>query len=409
MSLFTSACSNEDGSRDDAVGGRGSLPSDNGGGGNGGTNRPSTGFIRELTPAEFETLQASACNGWSIEPEGLPSKLELVVDISGSMENVANGGTETKWVVTREALREAVIGVNGSGLKENTAVGMLFYPGLALQTVPTTAQDSSSCLNVSGSVNMALLDDTQRAAIGAALDAVKTGRSTPTHDAYKYALDNVVLGTAQAAFEGSPYLLLITDGMPTLQFGCYNTAGSLDYATVPTQPIIDEIAKAYQQGVKTFLIGSPGSEVGRANGYDWLSAAARAGGTAAADCSDVGPNYCHMDMTTAPDFSSALATGLSQVTSTVSGCRYVIPTKSTDDTLDIDVNKITPVVTFSGGEVELIGIDETKACSGEGFKVNSTTELELCPATCARFQTDSKALLELLFGCSSIVAVPPTT
>jgi hypothetical protein len=209
----------------------------------------------------------------------------------------------------------------------------------------------------------------------------------------------VVLGAAQNKFQGQPYMLLITDGMPTLFYGCYNPKGSLTSEGVPTQPIVDAIAAANKKGVKTFIIGSPGSESGKA----WLSAAARVGGTGTEGCSDNGPKFCHMDMTTATDFSAALRAGLSQVMNTINDCKFQVPTESADGSQKVDVSKVNPIIYFDDGKkgAELVGRDGTGKCEKTGFRLNSDTELELCKETCAKYQADPTARLELLFGCSA--------
>jgi hypothetical protein len=372
-------------------------------GGSSGTGGNGGGVIRKITKDQKMAIEENACAGWAYEPEGLPAKLELVIDVSGSMKDPAPGSSATKWEETRDALLEAIVGVDGPGLGASTAVGLLFYPGKFNSNVSTKPLSSSTeCLNIDASVSMAELGGDgapQRSAIEDALSSVETGQGTPTHDAYKYALDKVVLGDAQKDIPGDPYMLLITDGMPTLQYGCYNTSGNLDYNSVPTDPIVDEIANARSKGVKTFVIGSPGSEAG----VGWLSAAATAGGTAKENCSDNGPTYCHMDMTTAPNFSAALRSGLNQVVSAVAGCKFDVPTKSIDGTEEVDPNQVYPFITYSNDSIELIGRDNgTGTCKGDGYRLLSDTQLELCKATCDRYHADPEALIEFMFGCAGI-------
>src|SRR5690606_30076251 len=92
--------------------------------------------------------------------------------------------------------------------------------------------------------------------------------STPTHDAYKHALDNSMRVTN---VPGSRYMLLITDGVPTYALQCVGSGFPNDPS--PTEPIVDEIAAAAADGIKTFIVGSPGSE-NDGNGGDarpWMS------------------------------------------------------------------------------------------------------------------------------------------
>jgi hypothetical protein len=378
----------------------------------GGTTTTTTSGLtnpnRTLTPTEVDNIEASACNAWVIEPEASPSKLELVIDVSSSMNSAAPGTNRSKWEVTREALIEAVPGLaTGGGLPSNTAVGLMFYPNMINDTIAKepadpNVWDPTVCINTSGETPMAILGtnegDTHRNLLRQRLTEVVLGRGTPTHDAYDYVLYNTVLSPQQMAIEGDAYMLLITDGMPTLYKNCYNPAGRL--SNLEGDAVVGAVDNAYNLGVKTFIVGSPGSEEGR----DWLSMAAFMGGTAAGGCnpsSASGP-YCHMDMTTAPDFSLALRNGLAQVMSQVAGCKFDIPTTSADGTMAVDLEKIAPMIEFSSGKTLLVGRDTTSGSSCDhGFRILSSTQMELCKATCAEMLGDSLATLRFIFGCST--------
>src|SRR5688572_8171733 len=58
----------------------------------GGLTGAHDGGTIELTPQEVEDINNAACAGWVGEGENLPAVLELVVDVSGSMEDDAPGG-----------------------------------------------------------------------------------------------------------------------------------------------------------------------------------------------------------------------------------------------------------------------------------------------------------------------------
>jgi len=319
------------------------------------------------------------------------------------MGNNAPGTQNTKWEVTRDALVEAVCGVSGPGLSSGTAVGLMFYPNMRNTTVSRTPTSPDVCVNLGGITPMAQLGNndagTQRTILRTALTQAILGLGTPTYDAYNYALNSIVLAPAQLAFPGDAYILLITDGMPTLYENCYNPSGSL--SNLPGDAIVTLVDSAFARGVKTFLIGSPGSESGRA----WLSMAAFLGGTAKPGCdanSAAGP-YCHMDMTAAPDFSVALREGLNQVMTAVGmGCKYDVPTESADGTQKVDPTKIAPIIKYSNGTSELLWRDVANGANcTEGYRLISTTQMEICSATCARFQADSGATMQLIFGCAA--------
>jgi hypothetical protein len=376
-----------------------------GGGANSNTDPNLVGGVVQLSDDQVTAIETSACNAWAIEPESVPGKLQLVVDVSSSMGWTPDGGDTgaTKWEITRDALVEAVCGVNGPGLGAGMAVGLMFYPNMINENVSRTAVDQSVCLNLGGITPMDTLGDnganTHRTLLRQRLTQAVLGRGTPTADAYEYALNHIALSPEQLAFPGDTYMLLITDGMPTLQYGCFNPAGSLQ--NLPGDEVVELVDGAFNQGVKTFIIGSPGSEEGLA----WLSMAAFLGGTGKVGCNPnagaAGP-LCHMDMTAAEDFSTALREGLSQVVAAVSSCKYEIPASSADGLQTVDPNKVSPIISFSNGSTELVTRDNANGANcTEGYYLVSATQLQLCPNTCARFQADATATMQLVFGCAT--------
>src|SRR6185503_13178904 len=106
---------------------------------------------------------------------------------------------------------------------------------------------------------------------------------------------------------------LITDGTPTCDIECACTE---DNEPVDSQPLIEEAAAARASGVKTFVIGSPGSEDTR----EVLSKLATEGGTAKESCSDSGPTFCHFDMTREANLSTALGRALQQIAASLRSC-----------------------------------------------------------------------------------------
>lgn len=340
-----------------------------------------------------EELREAACASWSAEPEALPAVLELVVDVSLSMdEKTPATGGRTKWEVTREALGGVI-----ADLPPSTAVGMLYYPNRNTQG-SQTPRDVSACVNVEKMLDVALLgpaDSPARMAIAESLRETRPAGSTPTHDAYHYALVN---GLERAQLPGNRFMVLITDGAPTLALQCLGRGFPQNPS--PTDPIIEEVAAARERGIRTFIIGSPGTEVS-VNGGDarpWMSRAAEVGGTAGDDCSHDGPNYCHIDLTQADDFGAALSEALAQVAGQVVSCRYTLPEPPPGQELDLD--KINVIFTPGGGGPELIGRASASDCT-EGYYVDENQEVVLCSASCDRVQADATASLEVLFGCES--------
>jgi hypothetical protein len=149
-------------------------------------------------------------------------------------------------------------------------------------------------------------------------------------------------------------------------------------------------------GVKTFVIGSPGSEGARED----LSRMAEAGGTAAPGCSHDGPTYCHFDMTEEQDFAAALTEALGTISGLALSCSYDIPDPSGAQTLD--PSRVNVLFTAPGAETELILQDASGACNDGWQYSDDGARVLLCGGTCDRVR-DSDGTLTLEFGCTTEV------
>jgi Mg-chelatase subunit ChlD len=151
-------------------------------------------------------------------------------------------------------------------------------------------------------------------AIEAALSAQKPNGGTPivgaTMLAYKHLYQSL-------GVEGDAHVVLITDGSDS----CADF-----YAAQPSIPAGNQVEKligsgapsALGVGIKTWVIGAPGSESGRST----LSNLAIAGGTRRSpactpgSATDPAVGDCHYDMTTG-DFESTLSEALGHILSVV--------------------------------------------------------------------------------------------
>ncbi|HEX2671183.1 MAG TPA: vWA domain-containing protein [Polyangiaceae bacterium] len=386
------------------VGVAGSLSLDVGSGGSGASgglpgSGPKTGGTLTLTPDQVAAINDNACDGWAAEPESKPAVLEFVVDTSLSMNEVPGATNQprrpgmpaatgpTKWQSTRDALKSVI-----STLPDTLAAGLLFYPNMANQARSQPAS-VDTCVNTRAGIAPALLTAAQKASLIAALDGTEPNGWTPTDAAYQFALENALI---PSRLPGDKYVLLITDGQPTLRGDCTSAGNGAGVTPVESQPIVDHVAAALGKGVRTFLIGSPGSEGGRG----WMSEAAIVGGTAAAGCKVMGPPYCHLDMTTASDFGVGLKNGLKKVAGSIA-CTYDIPDPGQGRVIDHDL--INLIVTTSS-ETQLVLPDDGADCT-EGWHL-SGNQVVLCEGTCSRVQREGDAI-QLLFGCQSgMIGVP---
>jgi hypothetical protein len=336
-----------------------------------------------------------ACAESSEIASALPSILQLVVDTSGSMDwppgwapktpDDSKPPGATKWEITRDALLSAV-----AALPADVALGVNFFPNVE--------QMDTTCLLDHVALPIGLLGkkgSNARAAWQAAVADVVPVGATPTHGAYRFGL---TLLTA-SSLPGNKFILLITDGTPTCTLDCQCTENNLP---VDSQPLITEAVAALADGVRTFVIGSPGSEDAR----DVLSQLASEGGTAKAGCSDSGPSYCHFDMTREADLGGALSRTLDEISKSLRSCEYPIPPPPAGQMLDPDrVNVLyTP---GPSAATETVPRDPSPSACGEGWQYSADgTSIVLCGAACARAQSDVGSSVELLFGCQTVVEKP---
>lgn len=374
----------------------GELPVGSTGGGP--SNAIQNGGTEALSPEQIASIKDGECSGVTSTAQAIPSIIELVVDISQSMGVPAPGqpmmGGSTRWDLAMPALIAAI-----DSLPDATAVGLQLFPtsnapGLGVPGGPTSAE----CVGESGHVPIAPLGPAgsmQRAALTTALETTALYFGTPTHDGYHNALEN---GLRAYDGPGDRFMLLMTDGAPTQEIGC---GPSLNEGS-PVQPILDEVAAVAAEGIRTFVIGSPGSEDAEPTGADmrpFLSEVAQVGGTGPDGCSAAGPAYCHFDMTQAPDFAAALTEGLAAIADQVAGsCVFQAP-----DEGNIDLSTASVVVEWGDGSADLVMRDDDADCSSEGWKWNAAGEIELCPATCAKVETTAGSTVSVSLGCTELV------
>lgn len=345
-----------------------------------------------VTDAEVEETRLSACTGWAAEAGAGRTSLMIVVDASASMYGTAPGtGAQSKWEITRAALATLVM-----SLPATTSVGLLAYPNQIVDGVPG---GHDSCVNVDAMLPPTSLGDVNaRPRLLDALAAVDTAACTPTHDAYVVAVE----ATLASNPDRDRYVLLLTDGPPTLTLGCEPgaCAAGVGYET----PVIDEIENTRLAfDIPTFVVGIPGEvsaeEPGAPDDRWWLSQAAEVGGTSRGDCSHTAAPYCHLDTTTTSDFPGALAAALATVAEVLASCEYSMPPPPAGE--QIDLSALNVYVWPDGADPLLLLRSSTAACDQGWFLDEASARVVLCPKTCALLRSDPKARVEVLFGCAS--------
>ncbi len=332
--------------------------------------------------------QNGTCAGQTAGAEISPTVLQLVVDTSGSMDDDAPGPVRgSKWEATRTAVLAAV-----DRMPAATAVGVVFYPDTSDDGDDNN--DQSSCFDRQTDVPVRALADSgsqHRGQIRSAFQGQNPNGGTPTHDAYAFAVQDL----QSVTLPGARFAVLITDGIPTFRLGCDDSNRGQDNE-VDSAPLVVEAAKTLARGVRTFVIGSPGSEGARDN----LSRMAEAGGTAAPGCSHAGPEYCHFDMTEAGNFAAALADALGQIAGLALSCSYDIPAPPNGGQLD--PSKVNVLFRPAVGQEQVILQSPGQGCS-EGWQYSQDgSQVLLCGSTCDRVR-DAEGSLTLQFGCATSI------
>ncbi len=334
----------------------------------------------DLGGGDGDAVNGDSCVGQTAGTEASPSVLQLVVDTSGSMNQDAPGSNNSKWTVTRRALLDAITKMPGE-----TALGVVFYPDLP--------NDPEFCFDEQADISIDRLDvnnSRQRNRIEEAFQDQSPDGGTPTHDAYRYAFEQL----QRTDLLGRRFMVVITDGTPTFSLGCVGTGLISD--PVDPSPLVTEAAGASTRGVSTFVIGSPGSEGARES----LSRMAEAGGTAIPGCSHDGPNYCHFDMTEERDFAAALTGALGTISGLALSCNYDIP--QPPGGLVLDPDEVNVLFTPGVGDREIIARSNASNCD-EGWQYSEDgTQVLLCENTCDRVRA-SQGTLDLQFGCETRV------
>jgi len=288
-------------------------------------------------------------------------------------------GEQSKLQITRDALNRVF-----DGMFDQTAVGLFLYPGRADDV-------AGDCLAEQTSLDIARLSPAQRQELASSLSHAVAQGGTPTYDAYQRALTELEATVEQ----GDKYILLITDGVPTYASGCTGNG---------TDPVsLDSVEAAAQQaagrGIRTFVVGSPGSEDAR----EALSLVASLGGSAQPGCADTGPVYCHFDMTTASDFAASLNAALASIAGQTLSCSYEIP--APPGGAELDRNRVNVTFTSNTANTETIPRDPSSGSCTEGWQYSTDgSRIVLCDATCQHIQSRPDAKVEILFGCTTQIA-----
>jgi hypothetical protein len=317
----------------------------------------------------------------------------LVIDKSSSMQD-ESGFSKSKWLALRDGLTSAL-----NQTKDRVSYGMSFFPfGSDPKVTPSTCETPTLSDPL-----IAIADGTTAVPkILSALSQYAPAGGTPTAAALNAAGDYLIHGPGKN-LRGTSYVLLATDGGPncngdlsceaatcTLNMEGFDCGGNCCSAALdPKGPESCLDADASESavrvladaGIKTFVVGIPGSELYHAT----LDRLAQAG----LEPQKKGPPYYYA--VSADGDTAGLADVLTRITSgVIATCQLQLG--STPPDLD-ELN-----VVIDGQTIPQLGPD--------GWSVDTSTSpptVVLKGATCEMMETQGAQAVNVTFGCPTVL------
>lgn len=368
----------------------------NGGSGNGGNGGTGNG-IGNFGGTGGVNLGDANCGSKTFANQ-VPGSILVVLDRSGSMSG--GNGSPDKWGPTVDALKSMMMQADPAlemGLLPFSA-GDFDDSGLALCGLNPSSPQCAALFADGGCTDVHDVPDVPvgplsmtESQIAGWLDANGPQGNTPTLWALKkgYAyLDGY-------AAQGEKYVLLMTDGEPNV----YTPAMSIGGFSFPESNIeckteadieAEALAAAQNLGIKTFVIGAPGSEAGA----DFLSQVALNGGTAKANCNPASGD-CHYQIGQA-SFQTDLEAVLNEIAGKISDCVFEIPAGNEM----VDPNFVNVVVETPAGSEQLY--KDTSHMDGWDYGNAAQTQIVLYGPACEAFKSGEGNSVSIVLGCQTI-------
>jgi hypothetical protein len=334
--------------------------------------------------------------GASTYANAVPASILVVLDRSGSMSG--GDGVPDKWGPAVSAMNAMM-----AGASPDLGVGLLPFPagnfdssGLALCLFSPSPQCDAlfadgGCMDVDPTPVVAVgpLSTTQ-APISSWLAANGPNGGTPTLHALKTAYTIM----RDLPVDGERFVLLMTDGEPNVHL---QAMGPLPESNIECGQLSNIEAEALNASsgspsVKTFVIGSPGSEPAG----QFLSQVALNGLTPKSpDCNPAAKD-CHYQIGQA-NYQTDLQAALDKITGTISDCIFEIP-QGTDM---VDPDKVNVVVETSGGTIETY--KDPAHQDGWDYTDPSHTTVQLYGPACEAYKAEKGSKVSILLGCETVV------
>jgi hypothetical protein len=326
--------------------------------------------------------QADAqCAGDSTRGIKKPTDILMMIDSSGSMNEIDTGQTATRWQNLTQAIPPFVSDPANAGMM----VGLDFFPELTGTQASCNATDYQNL-----EVQIGLIpgpNNMQATALSNAVTVRMPTGGTPTVPALTGAL-TTAKNWQMMNLDRSINVLFMTDGEPQ---GCQGGGNNVNGAA--------QVASQFANGmppVKTFVLG-----VGPSTGP--LDTIAAAGGTTKAYMVTSGG-------------AAELTKALADIRKSTLACDYNIP-KSDAGMVDTTKVAVQVRVGEAGGFVDIPNVVRADGCNnpatgGVGWYYDPPapappTKIVLCPNSCGPLQLADGSEVSIVLGCVPRVIPPP--
>lgn len=448
LGLLIAACSSKNEEKDSAVGGSpnpstnlggtdgtggsraanttratgGKAPTDTSAGDTGGVYiRPATGGASSFDPETYcnGIFKGKTCSSTQVSADIRVVNMLLVLDESGSMNDAPAAGAASKWSIMSQALTTALTKV-----EDDINFGLLLYPykdggihGDSMSELCAIPDTGATAVNIpigAGGSGVATVQQI--------LDKVNSqtpAGGTPTATALKRALDYFVNGDGKF-LSGSRWVLLATDGGPNCNpvlscpketctqnmdckcgSGCTTTvncceasgANNYGYICLDTDATTGAIRDLAAIGVKTFVIGIPGSEA-YASSLNQFADAGKMPNTGAN-----GERFY-------PVSAASALTDLTQAFETITSKLVTSCDIELSETPKVSVDKINVAIDCELQTPLQSGVSPD-ASGADGFYIDDSyspnpAHLKLVGTPCSRLSTTGANKVDVIVGCQSI-------
>lgn len=354
----------------------------------------SVGSVVELTPEQMEQVSESACNARQYGARHLDC-LAVLVDLSESMNTLVADGPSSRWTWAMLELNWTFSLLSTLGPRGAPLVSVQGFPS-HIHGSPSS-DTHASCVDLADRVPLTQITAAGFAAWSDWHKMAQPGGKSPIVDAYRATVEQLKIEMQQAGSCTRGAVVLVTDGLPTLDQGCVApSTDDTDNVLVDSAAIVAAMGEAALGGLQTIVVGTAGSEGSR----DWLSKAADAGNTGSFDCpaSDA-TTPCFVDGSRAETANADLYKLLKPRVDE-RDCHFVFLNETTDGLQSIDGEHLATVITYDDGRNELLHLDEVagQQCV-EGLFMSEPNAVALCAQTCERWRADPKATITFVSDC----------